>query len=129
MPRIWRIEQTFKTKDVYYVEAESYGEVVYMWENNKITSKDDLYERWGPTPEKGLLIEEADAYPEKLSKGSWFYGECDYKERSAQLLKDGSEYVIKFYDHGSLVRERVIASHSERYAEDTAENWVIGVIN
>jgi hypothetical protein len=28
----------------------------------------------------------------------------------------------------AIVEERVLTGHSEQYAEDCAENWVIGVI-
>jgi len=49
-------------------------------------------------------------------------------DRKASVFKDGDGYTVKMYE-GELLREaRPIIGHTEDYAEEAAENWVLKVI-
>jgi hypothetical protein len=63
-----------------------------------------------------------------------FYSDADCRRgdgayRKASVFKetDGSYTVIMIQDT-AIIEERNITGHSEQYAEDCAENWVLGVI-
>ena len=44
-------------------------------------------------------------------------------------IREETHYVVDMYDENNvLIESRPIIGHSKRYAEDCAENWVIGVI-
>lgn len=49
-------------------------------------------------------------------------------ERKATVLKDGDGYIVKMYQGELLKETRPIMGHTESYAEEAAENWVVGVI-
>jgi hypothetical protein len=63
-----------------------------------------------------------------------FYSDADcsrgdgaYRKASVFKETDGSYTVIMIQD-AAIVEERNITGHSQQYAEDCAENWVLGVI-
>lgn len=41
---------------------------------------------------------------------------------------EGIDYIVEMYQDRELKRSQVISGHSLGYAEDCAENWVLGVI-
>lgn len=49
-------------------------------------------------------------------------------ERKASVHKDGEGYIVKMYQGELLKESRPIVGHTEDYAEEAAENWVLGVI-
>ena len=53
-----------------------------------------------------------------------------YANREALIEIDGINdgYVVKLYAAGELVESRLITGHTLQYAEDCAENWILGVI-
>jgi len=59
---------------------------------------------------------------------SEFFGTDEYKSRYAKVIWESHYYSVKMYENDSLVERRRLKGHSERYAEDCAENWVLGVI-
>ena len=68
----------------------------------------------------------------------WFCSETGHRE--AFVYYDGKEYSVKMvevnrhkfrdgvHDIHSVKEHRSMGKHSEQYAEDCAENWVLGVI-
>ena len=71
-----------------------------------------------------------------------FFGSEEYENRRAEVwFKKATTFdaqmptwsvdiwYVKFFENDSHVGDRTIVGHSERYVEDCAENWVIGVIN
>lgn len=64
---------------------------------------------------------------------STFYGEGKYADRTAKTFSvNSSHYEVELYSDKTMIENRVMKTgdtyHSERYAEDCAENWVLGVI-
>ena len=59
---------------------------------------------------------------------STYFGEGKYKERSAEVCRSDKGFFVRFYRHDHCVEERHLYDHAEVYAENAAENWVIGVI-
>jgi len=57
-----------------------------------------------------------------------FYGEDKYSNRKASVFKDGDDYLVYMIQDMAVIEERRITGRSEQYAEDCAENWVLGVI-
>ena len=58
---------------------------------------------------------------------SEYYGEGRYLGRYATFNWDGRKYSVRMYQDGKQVEERDLQGHNERYAEDCAENYVLGV--
>ena len=58
-----------------------------------------------------------------------FRGDVDGKQRWAQVLTHPEGYAIQFFINNVFQTTRVITGHSEQYAEDAAENFVLGVLN
>ncbi len=58
-----------------------------------------------------------------------FYGTNQYKNRKAHVFieEDGS-YTVTMISDSAIIEDRNIKGHSEQYAEDCAENWVLGII-
>lgn len=54
-------------------------------------------------------------------------GDAAYRKASVFKETDGSYTVIMIQD-AAIIEERNITGHSQQYAEDCAENWVLGVI-
>ena len=57
-----------------------------------------------------------------------FYGEDKYSNRKASVFKEGDDYLVYMIQDMAVIEERRITGRSEQYAEDCAENWVLGVI-
>ena len=65
---------------------------------------------------------------------STFYGEGKYADRTAKTFSvNSSHYEVELYSDKTMIENRVMKTgdtyHSERYAEDCAENWVLGIID
>ena len=59
---------------------------------------------------------------------STYWGDGEYSDRRAEVCKNNRGYFVQFFTDNVLIDYREVYAHSERYAEDAAENWVIGVI-
>ena len=58
-----------------------------------------------------------------------FFGSDKLSNRKALVFRNQDEsYTVVMIQDEAIVEERVLTGHSEQYAEDCAENWVIGVI-
>lgn len=58
-----------------------------------------------------------------------FWGEVEGKKRFAEIyLTKSKNYLVRMYEDKVWHEDRLIKDHSESYAEDCAENWVLGVI-
>ncbi len=58
---------------------------------------------------------------------SEYYGQDQYKGRTSQVVWDGRKYLVRLFQDGNLIEERNLQGHNERYAEDCAENYVMGI--
>lgn len=56
-----------------------------------------------------------------------FYGQGDYQDRKSMVFKEKDGYLILMLEDKTICEERTITGHSEVYAENCAENWVLGV--
>ena len=60
---------------------------------------------------------------------STLQGADEFSTRKALVLKNPEGYYVRCYD-GSVLAKRIdVYKHTERYAEDTAENYVLGILN
>ena len=60
---------------------------------------------------------------------SSFFSEPGRPNRTSDVYSGGNGvYIVEMYEGQDLREERVIEGHSLQYAEDCAENWVLGVI-
>ena len=59
---------------------------------------------------------------------STFYGTHQYAGRKSHVCKEGNTYVVTMIQDAAIVEEREITGHTQQYAEDLAENWVLGII-
>ena len=57
-----------------------------------------------------------------------YYGDGEYDNRKAVIFKNDNTYGVVMIKDGKIIEERLLKEHSERYAEDCAENFVMGVI-
>ena len=57
-----------------------------------------------------------------------YYGDGEYDNRKAIIFKNDNTYGVVMIKDSKIIEERLLKGHSERYAEDCAENFVIGVI-
>lgn len=58
---------------------------------------------------------------------SIFYSDdCKLK---AQVMADGNRFYVDFYKDRILIGSNEIVGHTLRYAEDVAENYVLGVLD
>ena len=53
----------------------------------------------------------------------------DDKNRKASVHKNNQGFYVKLSEGGYLREVRRLYSHSEQYAEDCAENFVLGMFN
>ena len=53
----------------------------------------------------------------------------DDKNRRASVHKNQQGFYVKLFEGGSLREVRRLYNHSEQYAEDCAENFVLGVFD
>ena len=45
------------------------------------------------------------------------------------MLKNAEGFYVKCYENKDLVKRVDVYKHAERYAEDVAENYVLGILN
>ena len=57
-----------------------------------------------------------------------YYGDNAYDKRKAVVFRKNDSYGVVMIDDGKIIEERLLKGHSEEYAEDCAENFVVGVI-
>lgn len=67
--------------------------------------------------ERGIITEE-------LSR----YFSADAK-REAVVVKTEKGFMVELYEKKKYIRTVDVTTHSQQYAEDTAENWTLGVLN
>ena len=48
--------------------------------------------------------------------------------KTSKVFEAYEGYFVEFYAEDDLVERREMFEHNEQYAEDAAENWVLGVI-
>jgi len=60
---------------------------------------------------------------------STYWGDDTFADRKAIVMKNNEGFYVEFYKNEEVVERRTVYEHSENYAEDTAENFVMGIIN
>lgn len=60
-----------------------------------------------------------------------YFGEGQWEKRKAEvhLHQYDKYFYVKLYENGVHTDTRLMQDKSERYAEDCAENWVLGVFH
>ena len=56
-------------------------------------------------------------------------GVNEYSDRHALVLKNAEGFYVRCYDGRVLAKRIDVYKHTERYAEDTAENYILGILN
>lgn len=51
------------------------------------------------------------------------------EKRRAEVYSHKNGYIVRMFDDKLWIEDRFIENHSERYAEDCAENFVMGLIH
>ena len=59
---------------------------------------------------------------------STYWGDAEYSNRRAEVMKNDQGFYVDMYKEDKLIESRPLYEHSERYAEDCAENYVMGII-
>jgi len=59
---------------------------------------------------------------------STYWGDNEYSDRKAIVMKNSEGFYVEFYKEEKLWERRNVYEHSEIYAENTAENFVMGII-
>jgi hypothetical protein len=59
---------------------------------------------------------------------STYWGDEEYSNRKAVVMKDDNGFYVEFYKEEKLWERRNVYDHSEVYAENAAENFVMGII-
>jgi len=49
--------------------------------------------------------------------------------REAVVVKTEKGFMVELYEKKKYIKTVDVTTHTERYAEDTAENWTLGVLN
>jgi len=49
--------------------------------------------------------------------------------REAVVVKTEKGFMVELYERKKYIKTVDVTTHSEQYAEDTAENWTLGVLN
>jgi len=57
-----------------------------------------------------------------------YHGVDNYKERTAVVRKNEKGFLVDLFSGNELWETRKVYNHSESYAEDVGENYVLGVI-
>ena len=57
---------------------------------------------------------------------STYWGDEEFADRRAMVLKNDQGFYVELYKSDELIETRPLYDHSERYAEDCAENFVMG---
>lgn len=58
-----------------------------------------------------------------------YTGDKNHQDRSAHIYEDSDGLKVECYVQGHPVKLIDVGAHSLYYAEDTAENWVTGILN
>ena len=56
-------------------------------------------------------------------------GVNEFSDRHALVLKNADGFYVRCYDDQALVKRIDLYTHAERYADDTAENYILGILN
>lgn len=59
---------------------------------------------------------------------STHYGTNEHAGRKAHVISEDGKHVVIMINDAAIIEEREITGHTQQYAEDAAENWVLGVI-
>ena len=57
-----------------------------------------------------------------------FYSEPKDNRKASVFKEDDGSFTVVMIQDSAIIEERNIKGHSEVYAENCAENWVLGVI-
>jgi len=49
--------------------------------------------------------------------------------REGVVVKSEKGFMVELYENKRYIRTVDVTTHSEQYADDTAENWALGVLN
>jgi hypothetical protein len=60
---------------------------------------------------------------------SEYHGHKETASRSATVIKEKQGLAVELYEFEHMVEKRPLHSHSEQYAENAAENYVMGVFD
>jgi hypothetical protein len=60
---------------------------------------------------------------------STYWGDDEYKNRKATVMRNSHGYYVDMWESDQLVETRTLYEHSEIYAENAAENYVLGIMN
>jgi hypothetical protein len=60
---------------------------------------------------------------------STYWGDDQYKNRMANVMKNELGFYVDLYENKKLIETRTLYEHSEIYAENAAENFVMGILN
>ena len=60
---------------------------------------------------------------------STYWGDEEYHDRKANVMRDENGFYVELYKGEELIEVRTLYDHSEIYAENAAENYVIGILN
>lgn len=60
---------------------------------------------------------------------STYWGDEEYSDRMANVMLNEMGFYVDMYENDSLVESRPLYEHSEIYAENAAENFVMGILN
>jgi len=60
---------------------------------------------------------------------STYWGDEEYKDRKANVMRNDEGFYVELYKGEELIEVRTLYDHSEVYAENAAENYVIGILN
>ena len=67
--------------------------------------------------QRGIITEELSRYMSADGK------------REAIVVKTEKGFMVELYEKKKYIKTVDVTTHSEQYAEDTAENWTLGVLN
>jgi len=67
--------------------------------------------------QRGIITEELSRYMSADGK------------REAIVVKTEKGFMVELYERKKYIKTVDVTTHSEQYAEDTAENWTLGVLN
>ena len=56
-----------------------------------------------------------------------YWGSDEYSNRRAEVMKNVHGFYVIMYVDDKPIETRELYQHSERYAEDCAENYVMGI--
>lgn len=59
---------------------------------------------------------------------STYFGEGQYASRQSKIFIEDDVPTIEFWDNGKLIQVRAFPDNTMQYAEDAAENWILGII-